>query len=133
MIVKEDVLAFREIAKQREYTLGCALSDLTGVGTLYSLGADWANSGRLTAMNSTTKKVPPFNKLVKEYLTSTNCSLASKVGYLSSLAAAAAGFTAGVVGVASLATLFLMRAGYNSVSHASIEHRLAKAIGGKYE
>lgn len=135
MIVKEDLQAFKQIARQSQYTLGTALSDLTGVGTLYSLGADYANKTRLEKMDASTKQIPLFNGLVKEYLTSSNYSFASKIAYLSSLAATGSGYlmgaklllTAGLTGSAGLATLFMVRAGYNSADQTTVEQQLASA------
>ena len=125
MVSQTDRLAIERIAAQREYTIGSAMADLTGIGTLYSIGSDWAHKNRLDKMHAATKDIPLFNRIVKEYLSSANWSLLGKAAYLSSWVAVGAGCKAGIVGVAGLATAFLMRAGYNAASGNDLGQRLA--------
>jgi hypothetical protein len=133
MIASNDLKAFSLIAKQREYSFGSAVRDLTVVGTLYSLGGDFANSARLNKMADSSNVL--FKDLLNDAKSDANSSILGKVAYLSSLTAIAAGYllqartvlTTGVVGAASLAILSMMKAGYSSAMTSSVTQQLQAA------
>jgi hypothetical protein len=132
MRLSNDSEVLRQIAYQSQYTLGSAMGDLTGLGALYSLGADCAHINRLKTMSVATKSFDDFNSLVNEYLSSAKYSLASKIAYLSGLALTAIGFamednilrTAGLVSTFVVGTGFFTRAGFNSATQTQEDFRL---------
>jgi len=139
MNVNSEIQVFNQIAKQSQYTLGNAFADLTGVGTLYSLGSDYAHEKRLEKMDVASKKISSFNMIVKEYLSSKNLSIVSKVAYLSALTLSAYGHAMGVnllrnTGLISAFVVgagFFARAGFNSTEQIQDDMRLAATVTSK--
>ena len=126
MELNSEIKVLSEIARMRDYSLGNAISDATGLGTLYSIGSDMANRARLQTM---IKENSAFNGLVQEYLTSSNRSLAGKVAYVGSLTAAGIGwsqgiqmlFRSGLAGMGTMLTIFMLRVGYNAGDRGAFE------------
>jgi hypothetical protein len=127
MKVSKDLNALKDIAEQRDYGMPSALVDLSGVGTLYYMGADKAQIDRLSKISDI--KDPILNKHVQEYLTSAQRSLAARAGYLTSASVAATGacieslWLMGLGGIAAalFAALFTARAGLNNVDREVLE------------
>ncbi len=93
------------------YSLSEALTDFTVVGTLYQMGVDAARWNRLSRICCP----EPAKGLAQEVVGNVKTSLFGRVVYLSSLCALAAGFAMpGLVGVASVASLSLVRAGIHA-------------------
>lgn len=127
MIADNNLLAIDRIAKQRQYGFGSAAFDLTGVGTLYNIGADIANRGRLQQMHAATQSNPAFSSLVREYSESTDRSLTGRALYLAGALAVGFGYHkfGGITMILTAATFFLGRAGFNSIEKTSIQEMLA--------
>lgn len=126
MTVNGDLRALSIIAKQREYGMSEVVLDVSGVGTLYHLGQDFANKERLERIDSKNLHV---NSVVKEYLQSTHRSLANRLTYLGSLGLMGIGglngiewlFSTGLVGMSVTMALFMIRAGINAADTSAIE------------
>jgi|SRR5690606_9564342 len=132
MNVSKDLNALKIIAEQRDYGMPSALADISGVGTLYYIGADKAQIDRLSKISAI--KDPILSKHVQQYLTSAQRSLAARAGYLTSASVAATGacieslwlMSLGGIAAALLAALFMARAGLNSADREVFEEiRLA--------
>lgn len=122
--------SFEKIAKYRAYDLSCAFADLTGIGTLYSVGSDWAHIAGLKRLDFATKNCLTANQIVRDYIISAKISLIGRLSYLSSLALLVGGiytrsrnFAAlGAVGAGAFAIASLLKAGYHSTD-SSFAHR----------